>query len=53
MHRVLLAVDASEASEAAARLLAHFPHDDRIDLLVLGEASRNLLTRFLLGSTSR
>lgn len=32
MQKVLLAVDGSPASEQAARLLAHLPHADRLDL---------------------
>ena len=35
MHKVLLAVDGSKASDEAARLLARFPHSDSLELIVL------------------
>lgn len=35
MRTVLLAVDGSKVSEEAARLLARFPHSDRLDVTVL------------------
>ena len=40
MHKVLLAVDGSTASDEAARLIAHLPHPDRLDLLVLSVVQR-------------
>lgn len=35
MHHVLLAVDGSAASDQAARLLAHLPHDQQLKLTIL------------------
>ncbi|MCO8122091.1 universal stress protein [Stieleria sp. TO1_6] len=40
MHHVLLATDGSKASLQAARLLAHLPHPDRLDLTVLSVVQR-------------
>jgi len=40
MRNVLLAVDGSTSSDEAARLLAHFPHSERVQLTVLSIVQR-------------
>ncbi|MCA9139887.1 MAG: universal stress protein, partial [Planctomycetales bacterium] len=40
MHNVLLAIDGSNPSLEAAKLLAHLPHPDSLDLTVLSVVQR-------------